>query len=30
MNDFTVFKAIQSFGDAIWIGIVTMGLVNVE
>ena len=29
MNDFTVFKAIQSFGDAIWIGIVTMGLVNV-
>ena len=29
-NDFTVFKAIQSFGDAIWIGIVTMGLVNVE
>lgn len=30
MNDFTVFKAIQSFGDAIWIDIVTMDLVNVE
>ena len=28
-NDFTVFKAIQSLGDAIWIGIVTMDLVNV-
>ena len=29
-NHFTVFETVQSFGDAIWNGIVAIDLANVE